>query len=282
MRNAVALGTFDGLHKGHLAVLDLPQNYHKIAITFKKPPKAQNADKGIMLLTTDDKCNRLKKMGFEPVCLDFNTAKQISAEDFLKQIKEQFDPAYISCGFNYRFGHNGLGDTELLQNFCTQSGIILNVCPPVTDGENAISSSRIRNHLFAGEIESANRLLSEPFSFTARVLAGDGRGRTIGFPTINQRYPIELAQIKFGVYTTDVEIDGRCYRGITNIGTRPTFPVDYIVSETFIQDFSADVYGKMVKIIPRKFLRAEKKFNSAEELVLQITKDIRTTKKEEM
>ena len=274
MKNAVALGTFDGLHKGHLAVLDLPHNYHKIAITFKQPPKAHNANTSIMLLTTEEKCNRLINMGFEPVCLDFNEAKQIPAEDFLQQIKEQYDPAYISCGFNYRFGHNGLGDTELLQNFCTQSGIILNVCPPVTDGEEVISSSRIRNYLSNGEIESANRLLSEPFSFEARVSAGDGRGRTLGYPTINQRYPAELARIKFGVYATDIVIDGKLYHGITNIGTRPTFPVDYIVSETFIQDFSADVYGKMVKIILRRFLRAEKKFTGAEELALQIKKDI--------
>lgn len=275
MRNAISLGTFDGLHNGHLAVLRLPSDYNKIALTFKKPPKAHSSDSGIMLLTTEEKCNRLSSLGLEPVCLDFADVKQLPAKSFLEQIKNDYNPAYISCGFNYRFGHDGLGDTALLEQFCSQNGIILNICPPVEDDGGIISSSRIRNLLAEGKIEEANRLLSAPFSFTATVNKGDGRGRTLGFPTINQRYPETLIPIKFGVYSTEIEIDGKCYHGITDIGTRPTYPVDFIISETFIEDFSGDVYGKKVTITPKKFLREEKKFNSKEELLKQIKIDIK-------
>lgn len=281
MRNAVALGTFDGLHKGHLAVLELPQDYHKIALTFEQPPKAKKTDAGIMLLTTEEKCDRLRKMGFETVCLDFDEVKQIPAETFLQQVRERFHPAYLSCGFNYHFGHNGSGDTALLQRFCAQNGITLHICPPVKDEGRVISSSRIREYLSQGDIDHANRLLSAPFSYTARVAKGDGRGKTLGYPTINQRYPAELAPLKFGVYDTCVEVDGKRYRGITDIGTRPTYPVDYIISETFIRNFSADVYGRTITITPMRFLRPERKFNSAVELLQQITKDINTIEKKE-
>ena len=117
-------------------------------------------------------------------------------------------------------------------------------------------------------------MLESEFSFTAKVQRGDSRGRTIGFPTINQRYPEDLVKIKFGVYKTKVLFDENVYNGITNIGIRPTFESEYIISETYIKDFSGDLYEKEVEIIPQKFLRQEIKFASLEELKKQIEKDI--------
>ena len=114
----------------------------------------------------------------------------------------------------------------------------------------------------------------KPFSFSAEVIKGDSRGRTIGFPTINQKYPQELVKIKFGVYKTKVLVDGKEFDGVTNIGLRPTFESDYVISETYIKNFSGDLYGKTVRIIPCKFLREEKKFSSLLELKNQIEKDI--------
>ncbi|MBR6564470.1 MAG: riboflavin kinase, partial [Clostridia bacterium] len=103
---------------------------------------------------------------------------------------------------------------------------------------------------------------------------GDKRGRTLGFPTINQKYPEDLVKIKFGVYKTKVLIGERSYLGITNVGMRPTFESEYVISETYIKDFSGDLYGKDVKIVLEKFIREEIRFSSVEELKIQIEKDL--------
>ncbi len=274
MQNAVALGTFDGLHKGHLAVLNIPDSYSKIALIFEIPPKCVQKGKVELLLTVDEKLQKLKELGFAVHTLRFNDVKSLSAEDFLDFIKKEFSPRLISCGFNYRFGKGGLGDTALLESFCKENGINLQVQNPVLDNEETISSSLIRKCLKEGNVSKANHLLGYDFSFTAEVIKGDGRGTNLGFPTINQKFPENLTTLKFGVYKTEISIDGKTFKGITNIGNRPTFPTDYIICETFIMDFSGDLYGKNIKITPKEFLREEKKFSNKEELSAQVLSDI--------
>ena len=164
----------------------------------------------------------------------------------------------------------------MLKNFCEQNGIEFRISNPylLPDG-NALSSSYIRSLIKNGEVEKANEFLYKPFSFTAMVQKGDQRGRTIGFPTLNQRYPEDLVKLRFGVYKTKVLVDGKQYDAITDIGHRPTYETDYVISETFIKDFAGDLYGKQITVIPIKFLREEKKFNSLEELKEQIQKDLK-------
>ena len=123
--------------------------------------------------------------------------------------------------------------------------------------------------------QQANKLLSQPFSFESEVIKGHQRGRTIGFPTVNQKYPEELVKLKFGVYKTRVLFDGMEYVGITDIGVKPTFPNDFVISETYIKDFSGDLYGKKIRIEPIEFIRDEKKFSGLEELKEQINEDLR-------
>ncbi|MBR2489017.1 MAG: riboflavin biosynthesis protein RibF [Clostridia bacterium] len=271
MKNALALGTFDGVHKGHQAVLSLPDDCRKIAVTFSRPPK--NSE---LIITNEDKCRILKEIGIdEIVSLSFEAVKDISAVDFLDMLCEKFTPSVFSCGFNNRFGKGAEGDTALLKHYCEEKGIKLICAEPVTYKGEIVSSTRIREMLRNGEVKAANEILYEPFSFTAKVMQGDKRGRTIGFPTVNQRYPENLVKLKFGVYKTKINIDGKEYCGITDIGTRPTFKTDYVISETFIKDFSGDLYGKELKITPLEFLRDEKKFNSLEELKKQIAEDLR-------
>lgn len=274
MQNAVALGTFDGLHKGHISVLQIPEVYNKIALIFALPPK--NIKKGVseLLLTPEEKVKKLEALGFDVKILNFREVQHLSPKEFLEYIKSEFSPKLISCGFNYRFGFKGEGDTAALAEFCGENGIILKIANAVLDNNEVISSSRIRDCLKNGKINEANRLLGYDFSFTAKVIKGDGRGRTLGFPTVNQRYPEALAPLKFGVYKTEIEIEDNIYKGITDIGVRPTFPVDYIISETFILDFSGDLYEKELKITFKDFLREEKKFSSVEELKKQIQNDL--------
>ena len=275
MANAIALGTFDGVHKGHRAVLDLPEDFRKIAVTFSLPPKAVLTGKNALINSIEDKCRILKSIGIDEILtLRFESVREMSPEEFLGFLKEKYNPKYISCGFNYRFGKMGQGDTYLLKKFCADNGIELKIAEPVKVGDDIVSSTFIRNLLSNGDVGMASSLLSEPFSFTATVIEGDKRGRTIGFPTINQRYPEELVKLRFGVYKTKIEIDDNVFYGITDIGIRPTYKSDYVISETFIKDFSGDLYGKDLRIIPIEFLRDEKKFSSLEELKKQIEFDI--------
>lgn len=276
MKNAVALGTFDGLHTAHREVLSLPKGYKKIALTFKIPPKMVIFDKNELLFNVEDKYSYLKELGLdEIIVLDFNEVRDNSPEDFLNYLKNEIGADYITCGFNYRFGKNGAGDTEMLADFCQKNGIELRVSKPylLPDGK-ALSSSYIRSLIKNGEVERANELLYKPFSFKGIVQKGDQRGRTIGFPTVNQTFPTELVKPRFGVYKTKVFVNGREYEAISDIGVRPTYEIDYVISETFIKNFEGDLYGKEITVTPLKFLRAEKKFSSLDELKEQIKKDL--------
>ncbi len=275
MENCIALGTFDGVHIGHRAVLSMPDNCRKVAVTFSLPPKAVFTGDKQLIMSCEDKCSILKELGIDEVLLlDFNEVKEMSARDFLSYLTEKYNPCIISCGFNYRFGRNAEGNVFMLKEYCAEKNIELHCSEPVSSDGVPVSSTYIRGLLSEGRIEEANRLLVRPFSYTATVIKGDCRGRTIGFPTANQRYPEELVRLKFGVYKTTVQVDGREYEGITDIGIRPTFETDYVISETYIKNFSSEIYGKSVKIIPQKFLRGEKKFSSLEELKKQIAMDL--------
>lgn len=274
MKTALALGTFDGVHKGHRAVLDLPNNYKKIAVVFAVPPRAVMSGERYAIMTPGEKCRVLKKIGIdEVVLLHFKEIRDITADEFLNYIKCTYSPSLISCGFNYSFGKNAVGDKKLLESFCQKNGIEFLCSPPVCKDGVPVSSTAIRTLLKNGEIEKANSLLSEPFSYSAEVISGDKRGRTIGFPTINQKYPEIMVDLKYGVYKSAVFFDGKKYTGVTNIGIRPTFKSDYIISETYIKNFSGDIYGKTVTVSLLEFIRGEVKFSSAEELARQIKRD---------
>lgn len=275
MKTALALGTFDGIHIAHRFVLDLPDGYKKTAVTFVKPPKMFFRCDTELLMSYEDKKKVFEEMGFdEIVALDFAKVKETEPIDFLEFLYSNYKPSLISCGFNYHFGKNGVGNIALLQDFCDKNGITLKICEAVAVDGVKISSTLIRNMLKQGEVENANALMFAPFSFTSEVIKGDRRGRTMGFPTINQKYPDDLVKIKFGVYKTKVLFDGKVYTGITNIGIRPTFESEYVISETYIEGFSGDLYGKAVKIIVEEFIRPEIKFSSLEELKEQIQKDL--------
>ena len=162
-----------------------------------------------------------------------------------------------------------------IHRFCEENGIELRVSNSyLLPNGTPLSSSYIRSLLKDGQVAAANQYLFKPFCFTATVEKGAQRGRTIGFPTINQKYPIDLVKLRFGVYKTKVFVDGREYDAITDIGVRPTYKTDFIISETFIKNFSGDLYGKEITVMPIKFLREEKKFSSLEELKAQIKKDL--------
>lgn len=275
---AIALGTFDGMHKGHISVIKAAREsgYPCVAVTFSIPPKSLiEANSPRLLMTDEGKKRSLGELGVEKYdCLDFDKVRNMAPVEFLDFICQKHNAKMISCGFNYRFGKEGKGDSEAIKEFCLKNGIECKITSPVTEEGNIISSTVIREMLKNGEVKAANKLLSEPFSFVSEVIQGDKRGRTIGFPTVNQKYPEELVRLRFGVYKTKIEYNGKEYFGITDIGIRPTYKLDFIISETYIKDFSGDLYGEELRITPLEFLRDEVKFISLEELKKQIEIDL--------
>ena len=274
MKTAIALGTFDGIHIAHRRVLSIGDGYKKIAVTFLKPPKMYFTNQDELIMDYEAKVKALEKMGFcDVVALDFLKVKDTPPKEFLDFLIAEYNPSLISCGFNYHFGNNGEGDTALLKEYCKNFGIEYRICDEIDVDGMAVSSTYIRNLLKNGEIDKANSLLFEPFSFSATVEHGDSRGHTIGFPTLNQYYPENLVKVKFGVYKTEVTVNDKVYDSITNIGIRPTFKSERIISETYVKNFSGDLYGKNVKVTLKEFLREEIKFASLEDLKRQIEID---------
>lgn len=276
MKTTLALGTFDGVHLGHKEVLSraVKSGGKTVCVAFRKPPKSFYSETGVILTDENRKTLLIKEQGVDEVYyIDYENIKDCSAEDFFDFIVKEFAPTSIFCGFNYTFGKGALGDAEMLGKLCKEKGILLNVCEGVQSDGDIVSSTRIRLLLKNGEIKKANLLLSNDFSFESEIIHGDARGRTIGFPTINQCYPKEMAACKNGVYRTKVIVDGKEYNGMSNIGVRPTYKTENIMSETFLFDFSGNIYGKTARIILKEFIREEKKFSTLGELKNAIDKD---------
>ncbi len=273
MKTAVVLGTFDGLHAGHRAVIAAATGFHSIAVTFRIPPKSLKNPKLLML--PEDREASLLALGICEVAMyEFCDLCRLTAKQFFEFLRLKYNPSRIVCGYNYRFGAGAIGDTALLRKFCEDAGIELFCVEQVSMNDAPISSTNIRNLIKLGDVTGANALLYKPFGFSAKVTSGDKRGRELGFPTINQQYPALLTPLRFGVYESRVIIKGRVYRGITNIGVRPTFKTDSVCSETYIKDFSGDLYGNCVTLEIVRFVRDEQQFSSLQELRAAIVSDV--------
>ena len=276
MNNAVIFGTFDGVHIGHRSVIENVKRKNVIAITFKIPPKFATKENKNLLMQYEKRERALKKLGVNEICtLDFSDVCNMTAREFLDDVVRKFSPDVMACGYNFRFGKDALGNTEFLEHYCKESGIKFKCSEQVKMYNRAVSSSYIRTLIENGLVCKANTLMAEDFGFCTKVIDGDKRGRTIGFPTINQEYPKDLVIAKFGVYKADILFNNKIYEAITNIGIRPTFKTDTVMAETHIFDFEHDVYGKDIEIHLKNFIREEKEFSNIQELKEAIQKDIK-------
>lgn len=273
---AIALGTFDGVHLGHKVVLQTAVNsgLFPIAVVFSIPPKAFFKKEEIILSDLNEKTRLIKEIGVKEIdYLDFSKIKDVSAIDFFNYLKEKYNPKMIVCGFNYTFGKNCSGDTDLLCKLCDENQITLKVVEKISAFGQVVSSSRIRDLLKNGDCETAAKLMGHPFSVSGKIIHGDKRGRQINFPTINQLSNERTASLKFGVYMSKMIIDGKEYYGMTNIGCRPTFPSDSPLCETNLFGFSGDLYGRNLRLYLLSFIREEKKFTDLMELKSAIKND---------
>lgn len=272
---AAALGSFDGLHLGHRQVigntLSAP-GLRPAVITFQQNPSVSLQKKPVPLLTTNEqKLALLEEMGVEVVyLLPFDRIRDMEPEDFVEALYRICRVRALSCGFNFRFGKNGRGDAGLLKELCREKGIELSVTPPVSVAGETVSSTRIRACLEQGDVQQAGQLLGRPFGYDFEVTHGRQLGRTWGTPTINQPFPAGYVLPRFGVYASLVEVEGQKYYGVTNIGVKPTVGSDCALSETWIPEFSGDLYGKKVPVELLDFIRPERKFDSLDQLKNEI------------
>ena len=283
---AISLGKFDGIHKGHRClvndILKLKDKYSTVIYTFDMNPAAKVSGNKEKLLTTNfERKELLDSLGIDYLieCPFNDIIRNMDAKDFLKKIVKELSVKYIAVGEDCRFGHNRVGDCNMLIEMSKELGYEIKVFPKEKYNERDISSTFIREEILKGNIKRANELLGYSYSFEGIVEHGSMLGRKIGFPTINIVPPSNKILPPNGVYVSKVVIDNEIYDGVTNIGVKPTVNSDNKKNaETFIIDFNKDVYGKFITVELLDFIRYEQKFESIEILKKQLAVDIKTAK----
>ena len=285
---AVTVGTFDGIHLGHQKIIGglkevaAQKGMESVVVTFYPNPKiVVNADAGknLKILTTiDERVYALKKTGVDKLLIiDFNMEfAQWSYEKFLQEILiDKLNLKELVIGYDHAFGRNREGNFSNLQALSVKYGFNLHKIQPVELEGKIVSSSKIRELLMQGDVEQAGRLLGRNYSLTGEVERGIGRGRTIGFPTANIEVSDEHKLIPAnGVYAIDVYYHDKMYKGMVNIGVKPTFEKGKKVNiEANIFDFNKDIYHRKLTIYFKKRLRKEIKFERVDDLVEQLKLD---------
>lgn len=280
----VALGNFDGMHKGHTALMD---KVLEISESSGLTPSCWTFDnysprcRGVCLTDTNERSRILSDMGIELLLLSrFEDVCDMSSEEFVSEILVKKCRAKKAvCGFNFRFGKGAASTNKDLYEISKRYGIEVFTVDPVLSGGECVSSTLIRGYLSQGDVSRASELLGRPFSVQLPVLHGQRLGSRLGFPTINQVFPSDMIIPRHGVYVTEVILDSKNYRAVTNVGTRPTVDGHHVVCESYIIGYDGDLYGKTVKLSFRRFIRNEIKFDSLEELQCRIALDVEEAKK---
>ena len=280
-----ALGTFDGVHLGHRRVLaEAAQAGLPVAVvTFAQNPQSVLGRQAKQRILSPARCDALfEELGVAAVIrLDFVSVRNLAPETFLDRLVAELGAKGFACGYNFRFGRQASGSADTLTAYATERGLFVSVCEPVTAMGEAVSSSRIRAAIAAGDMETANAMLGSCYRIDAPVDHGDARGRLLGFPTLNQALDDTYILPRTGVYASRVAIDGVTYPAVTNIGVRPTFgATPAALAESFVIGFSGNLYGERVCVELLRFLRPEQKFDSPEALIAQMKRDAAEAAKE--
>ncbi|MBR5562314.1 MAG: riboflavin biosynthesis protein RibF [Clostridia bacterium] len=281
IKTAVTLGSFDGLHKGHIAVIACAFEMQKkhgllpLVLLFDRHPMLTVSGKAPdMILQPSLRDGLIAQTGAGKRIVSFREVRDMSCREFFEKILiGKLNAGGVCCGWNYRFGKNNEGGTEELKALCDEFGVELMISPPVDFGGSPISSTRIRQAVESGDIALANAMLGREFRYKLTVVDGQHRGRLIGAPTINQRFEDGFVRPRKGVYASATVVDGKEYPSVTNIGLRPSFENEDFRSETCILGFSGNLYGQEIEVKLLDYLRDEIKFGSIDELSAQINTD---------
>ncbi len=277
---SIALGFFDGVHLGHRAVIGKATEHRgegqeAVVFSFSAQDAVPFKKRGAKWLTTSaQKARKLADLGVDLfVEPPFASISGKTPEQFADFLIRRMHVRYVTCGLDYRFGKGASGDVDDLRRLLEPAGAVVDCVTPVQNEGETISSTHIRAVLAEGDAEEAARLLGSPFALDTPVVHGRGLGHALGTPTANQRFPDNFLVPRHGVYATRVLVDGKAYPAVTNVGVKPTVGDALPGAESWILDFSGDLYNREVETQFLKFLREEQKFDSLEALAGQIRKD---------
>lgn len=280
---AIAIGSFDGLHRGHQALLNAVKAAAKQraspagVVTFEPHPREffRPDLPPLRLYSLAEKLAHLRDAGMGAVWLvRFNAAfAGISAHGFMHDVLGKYiKPSRVFTGGDFTFGHKREGDAEYLQKHAQDAGFAYNAVPPLMSHDEKYASSAARAHLQAGEPEKAAEILGRPYAITGRVRHGDARGRTLGYPTANLSLGGRLPP-RYGIYAVRAQVDGRTLFGVANIGIRPMFETRAPLLEAHWFDFKGDLYGRKLTVALLHYIREEQKFDSIDALRDAMAKD---------
>jgi riboflavin kinase/FMN adenylyltransferase len=284
--HALTVGTYDGLHLGHQALLKRLSGHAQrlgvptLMLTFEPMPREflTPANPPARLTSLRERWRCLEQMQqLDLLCvLRFGAAtRALSADQFAELLAERLNPAVVVVGHDFRFGRNGDGTAPKLFAAGQRLGFAVDIVEPVTLGGERLSSSAIREALAAADLTRAERLLGRPYTMTGRVVRGDQLGRKLGFPTANVRFPRRRLPLA-GIFAVRLRIRGAAdapLAGVASIGTRPTVGGTEPWLEVHVFDFAGDLYGREIAVECVQFLRPELKFASLEAMVAQIRQD---------
>ena len=285
--SVVTVGTFDGVHQGHKALIEAVVQRAKktksrsVVVTFDPHPRSiiRSKGEGLKLLTTmRERAESMKSLGVDVLCVipftrDFSL---LSSEQFVKDvIFEKIGINHFVIGYDHHFGKDRTGTISTLKRLAPELGFDVQVISKREMGDTTISSTVIRNILKEeGSVQRAAELLGRPYMLNGLVIHGDERGRKIGFPTANIKPEHEDKLVpKNGIYAVKIRVDGQWFNGMMNIGIRPTFDGSTQSLEVNIFNFDQQIYGKMVQVRFFERIRDERKFSGIEELSEQLKQD---------
>lgn len=281
----ITIGTFDGVHRGHRKIIDALvreaqslQGESTIISFDPHPRKIVNPGGNLQLINTlDEKIKLLGNTGIDHlVIVPFNHdfASQTAKEYIENFLVQKFDPHTIIIGYDHHFGKNREGNFMLLAEKADQYGYRLLEIPKYILDEVAVSSTKIRSSLLESNVDTANKLLGYDYFFDGTVVEGDKLGRKLGYPTANLKYnDNDKIHLGHGVYAAFAEVDGKLYKGMLSIGTRPTLENPDERVEINIFDFDKEIYGQTIMIVVKQFLRAQEKYSSLDDLKNQLAVD---------
>jgi riboflavin kinase/FMN adenylyltransferase len=290
----ITVGTFDGVHRGHHIVINKllelakSENLRPILVTMDPHPQIilQKKDKpAVKLLSNINERIRIFSQIGLPQILVITFSYEFSqtpADEFIREyLHKKVGIKKMLVGYDHMFGKNRSGDNDLLTNLSQELGFEFERMSPLANEDTIISSTKIRAALNDNKIELANEMLGYDYFVEGIVVAGDSRGKQIGYPTANIMPPDNHKLLPAnGVYFVSSEVNGKTVYGMANVGTRPTFTNDiHTTLEVHFLDFNQDLYNLTLNISFHKFIRSEKKFSSVDELINQIQKDEESTRK---
>lgn len=281
----ITIGTFDGVHLGHLELIEAvcaearSAGGESLLVSFHPHPRSViNRDTKVELLNTpEEKIGLMEKTGIDHlVIVPFDESfANLSAQDYIEQfLLKRFQPHAIVIGYDHHFGKGRKGNYALLQEMSQTLGYKLIEIPARVLQSISVSSTQIREALRKGEVDLANNLLGYDFSFEGVVVRGDALGRILGYPTANLIYThAEKIHLGHGVYIAEAKLGEEKFQGMLSIGTRPTLNDEEEKVELYLFNFDRNIYGEKLKVSVLHRLRGQEKFNSLEELKIQMKKD---------